>query len=183
VLLVVCVALAAGLVVFATHKSSHHEHAARAVVQTVPGLTDKNAIRIGRRVPTFTLATLDGRKLNTAAYRGRPYLVAFWGSWCEPCRAEMPLLQKVYQQRHGTLPIVGVTYQDAQSDSRAFVRSKHITFPIVPDDGIRIASAFGVLNGIPQTYFVGADGKVEDHVLGDGTVKDLQAAITRFLAT
>ncbi|MCU1427059.1 MAG: thiol-disulfide isomerase-like thioredoxin [Actinomycetia bacterium] len=151
-------------------------------MQTAPGLVDKNALRIGQKVPTFRLPTLDGHRIDTAVYRGRPYLVTFWGSWCIPCREEMPLLQRVYQARGGKLPIVGVTYQDPVNDSRDFVRAHRITFPITPDDGIRVASAFGVLNGIPQTYFVDANGIVKDHVAGSGTAKDLQRAIDRFLA-
>jgi peroxiredoxin len=177
--MVVCVALAAGLVVFATRHTDHQN--AGTVVQTVPRLTSKHVVLAGQAAPTFRLARLDHGYLNTADFRGKAYVVAFWASWCDPCRKELPVVQQVYAAHHGALPVVGVTFQDPQSDSRAFVQEHHITFPITPDDGYRIAKAFGVVN-VPTTFFVDAQGIVRDRVAGDGTAQDIQNAFNRFLA-
>jgi peroxiredoxin len=175
VLLAVCIAIAGGLVVFATHHSNEH-HNADTVVQTVPGLKAKNVIRVGQVAPTFRLAGLNGGVVDTAAYKGRPYAVTFWGSWCIPCQKEMPALQKAYAAKHGSLPIVGVTYQDPASDSRAFVRDHHITFPIAPDDGIRVAQSFGVIN-VPSTFVVDSHGVVRARVAGDDAVDEVKQAL------
>jgi peroxiredoxin len=90
----------------------------------------------------------------------------------------MPLLQAAYRDRHGALPVVGVSYQDPESDSRAFSDKYRITFPIAPDDGFRVAKTFGVV-GVPVSFFVGADGRVVERVAGNGDTSDLNAALHR----
>jgi peroxiredoxin len=94
----------------------------------------------------------------------------------------MPLLDRAYRQRHGALPVVGVTFQDPESDSRDFVRAHRISFPVTPDDGYAVAKAYGVIN-VPTTFFVDAHGVVRDRVAGNGDTKSLQAALARLTSS
>jgi peroxiredoxin len=174
----VCIVVPVVLLLIATH----HSGSSDASLGTDPGLTGKQVIRAGDRAPTFTLPTLDGHAFNTATLSGKPYILTFWGSWCIPCRKEMPLLQQVYTEHTGALPVVGVTFQDPESDSRAFVRAHGITFPILPDDGVRVATAYGVLNGIPTTFFVDGRGVVTDRVFGIERWHDLDTPLRHLLA-
>jgi peroxiredoxin len=181
VLVAVCVVVPAVLVVIAVgHDFSHgvkaldNPHAS--------GLVPANAVKPGNRAPTFHLTTLDGKPLDTKTLAGKPYLVTFWGSWCGPCQKEMPTLEKAYAQHNGTLPIVGVTYQDPASDSRAFVQQHGITFPVAPDDGISVATAYGVA-AVPTTFFVNSHGVVTDRVFGIESKKDLDPPLNRLLAS
>jgi peroxiredoxin len=131
-------------------------------------------LRVGDVAPTFRLAGLDGGVVDTADYRDKPYVLTFWGSWCIPCRKEMPVLQRA----SNAVQVVGVTYQDPASESRAFARKYKITFPLAPDDGFRVAKTYGVIH-VPMSFFVGADGKIVDVVAGSGDTKDLEAALRR----
>jgi cytochrome c biogenesis protein CcmG/thiol:disulfide interchange protein DsbE len=173
----VCIAIAVALVVVA---GRHDGGSAKGVLDTTPrsGLVASHVVKAGSRAPTFQLTALSGHRLATASYHGRPYVVTFWASWCQPCQKEMPLLDRAYHDRHGKLPIVGVTFQDPESDSRAFVRAHHISFPITPDDGYTVAKAYGVIN-VPTTFFVDAHGVVRERVAGNGDTKALSAALSR----
>jgi peroxiredoxin len=185
-LVAICVVVPVALLIVATHGGTTNERrcdqaAQRATISTTPGLTARRVITTGDPAPTFALRTLDCARLDTATYRGKPYVLTFWASWCVPCRKEMPLLQRAYDRRQGALPVVGVTFQDPASESRSFARTYDITFPLAPDDGYKIAKTFGVVN-VPMTFFVGGDGKVVERVAGNGETKDLDAALRRLLA-
>jgi peroxiredoxin len=185
ILVAICVLVPAALLVVALQAGGDGDGArsgdGRPTVSTIPGLTPDRVVRTGDRAPGFRLTTLDGETLDTVDFRGTPYIVTFWGSWCVPCRDEMPLLQDAYEEHRGTLQVVGVTYQDAESDSRDFAREYGITFPLAPDDGLTVARAFGVLNGVPQTFFVDGDGIVRDRVAGITEREDLDAPLGRLL--
>ncbi|MDQ1519264.1 MAG: cytochrome c biosis protein CcmG, thiol:disulfide interchange protein DsbE [Actinomycetota bacterium] len=185
-LLAICVIVPVALLIVATRGGPSHDRtceqtAQRATISTTPGLTAKRVISTGDPAPTFALRTLDCARLDTASYRGKPYVVTFWASWCVPCRKEMPLLQRAYSRRHGDLPVVGVTYQEPASDSRSFAGTYDVTFPLAPDDGFKVAKTFGVVS-VPVTFFVGGDGRVVERVAGNGSTKDLDAALHRLLA-
>jgi peroxiredoxin len=174
----VCVLVPLVLLAVALSANKHDEKDPETSISQPPGLVPEHVVTTGDAAPSFRLRTLAGAPVNTADYEGRPYVISFWASWCLPCRKEMPLLNQAYSRRKGDLPVVGVTFQDPASESRKFVAKYGIDFPIAPDDGYRIAKAFGVIN-VPTTFFVGADGTVVERVAGDGKVKDLDAALQR----
>jgi cytochrome c biogenesis protein CcmG/thiol:disulfide interchange protein DsbE len=92
--------------------------------------------------------------------------VNFWASWCNPCRQEFPLLKEALREhRARRLAVIGVTYQDIPSDSRAFVKRRDAGWPQGVDDGGAVAKAFGV-RAIPQSFFVRADGTIAARVFG-----------------
>lgn len=122
---------------------------------------------IGRPAPSWALATLDGELLSTDDLRGRPYLVNFWASWCVPaCVDEHPVLAAAHERHGEELTIVGVLYQDAPADARAFLaRHGDAGYPHVVDPEGRLAIDFGV-TGPPETFFVDAAGIVRDKQFG-----------------
>ncbi len=134
---------------------------------TRPGSVSGAGAEVGSPAPDFQLPALDGHgDERLADYRGRPVIVNFWASWCNPCRKEFPLLkQALREHRAQHLAVIGVTYQDIPSDSRAFVKQKQAAWPQGVDDGGAVASAFGV-RAIPQSFFVRADGTIAARVFG-----------------
>jgi len=134
---------------------------------TRPGPVTGVGGEVGSPAPDFQLPALDGRgDVRLADYRGRPVIVNFWASWCNPCREEFPLLkQALRDHRAQRLAVIGVTYQDIASDSRGFVKRQRATWPQGVDDGGAVADAFGV-RAIPQSFFVRADGTIAARVFG-----------------
>jgi len=163
------------------------------VALLVYGLTSKatdstidDALSRGETVPApgFTLSRLaDGEQAGAAwskaaadgevalsELRGTPLVLNFWASWCDPCRAEAKVLEKAWKAQPGVL-FVGLDAQDAREDARDFIDQFGLTFPHVRDSGNGTQRDWGV-TGLPETYFIAADGKVVGHVIG--TVDETQ---------
>src|SRR3712207_2355510 len=101
-----------------------------------------------------------GGERSLASFRGKPVLLNFWASWCEPCRDEAPLLedaQRRLSRRGGT--VLGVTYRDATPDSQGFVREFGLSYPSVRDVDGRLAKEYGTRR-LPETFLIDGDGRV-----------------------
>ena len=131
--------------------------------------------------PRFTLPRLDGRgSLDLSAFRGKVVVLNFWASWCEPCKAEAPVLERVQQRlqksRAGT--VFGVTYKDAPDASRAFIREEKSTWPNVRDDRLKLAPKFGT-SQLPETFVIDRTGKVVALSRGQIDQQFMDAALAR----
>jgi cytochrome c biogenesis protein CcmG/thiol:disulfide interchange protein DsbE len=123
----------------------------------------------GTPAPALRLQGLDGRPVDLAALRGRPVVVNFWATWCEPCVREFPLLaQAAATHRPDRLAVVGVLTNDRPAAGRAFVRRHHATWPVGIDPNATTAGRWGAV-GLPHTYFVRSDGTLASHQLGELT--------------
>lgn len=125
---------------------------------------DPTAIRsplVSRPAPDFALRTVDGRRtVRLADLRGQVVMVNFWASWCAECRVEHPALAAAWERfRDAGVVLVGVDFQDARADALAYLAGSGATWPAVEDPGSRTALAYGVY-GIPETFFIGPDGRI-----------------------
>lgn len=95
-----------------------------------------------------------------AQFRGKVVVINVFASWCQPCLAEAPILEREQQEiAKDNATILGVTYQDNTSDSESFVRRQHITYPVVRDVSGNFVRGFGA-SGVPETYVINRQGKV-----------------------
>ncbi|HUJ26903.1 MAG TPA: TlpA disulfide reductase family protein [Myxococcales bacterium] len=141
-----------------------------------------------RTVPLLSLPLLDGHK-NSSIEPGRVTVVDFWATWCQPCRASMPRVQRLWQEYQARgLDIYSVDTDDESPDRtaqvREFLMQYGLTFPVVLDDG-RASDAFQV-GSIPMMVLVDKQGHVTwSHVgmLSGPRELELRAAIDRALAT
>ena len=178
------VSLAVPAVVLAlilTHHSGHHGSGAASVTPTTEvSPTDRTKARVGALAPNFTLESTKNARVTLAALRGRPVVIAFFASWCQPCEEELPVLQQFADTDPG-LRVVGVSFQDLPRDTAAFVGRLHITFPaLIEDPTGPVAERYGI-RGIPQTVFVDSRGIVRGRVYGQTSRKALAPAIDDLL--
>jgi cytochrome c biogenesis protein CcmG/thiol:disulfide interchange protein DsbE len=109
-------------------------------------------------------ATLQGlgstHSLNLAGLRGKVVVINLFASWCPPCQAETPILDRTQQRlsKQG-VTVLGVTYRDTTGDALQFMRKEHIDYPVVRDVGGAFARAYGA-NGIPETFVIDRRGRV-----------------------
>lgn len=145
-----------------------------------PSFTPVVAPLAGSRAPEFSARTLDGALVRLSELRGRAVVLNFWATWCQPCRAEMPLLDdrsRTLAERG--LVVLGANFDEPEEDVRAFRDELGLTFPLLLDPGGEIQSLYRVI-GYPTTYFIDADGMIRAVHLGvmdeaqlDGYLADL----------
>lgn len=117
--------------------------------------------------PTFVLADLDGKAWSLAALKGRPVLLNFWASWCEPCRAEMPSLE-LLATRHekAGLVVLSVNYQEPLPAIRRFLEVQPFSLPILLDRDGDAASAW-TPHVFPTTVLIDRSGAPRSSVIGE----------------
>lgn len=119
----------------------------------------------GGRAPSFALQTTDGRRVGLADLAGQPLVINFWASYCPPCRAEMPLLQR----RIGALTTVRlllINEGDSSQRARDFLSSTGIQQAALLDSDLGVGRAYGVLP-LPTTVFVRGDGSIAGRQVGE----------------
>jgi len=135
------------------------------------------ALTVGTPAPNFRLPLLDGGEIDLSALRGRPVLVNFWASWCAPCRAEMPALERVAQSyEQAGLVVVGINQLEDPDTVRQFVQEFGISFPIALDRDGTVSRDWRVY-GIPQTYLIDADGVIRKAWVGMVTEDSVSRAL------
>lgn len=124
--------------------------------------------RQGFLAPSLTLDQLDGDERSLESLRGQVVVINFWASWCPPCRAEMPALERTYQaHREEGLEILAVnaTNQDTMSAIQGFVSQRGLSFPILLDRDGSVGARYQV-RALPSTYFVDRQGVIQKVIIG-----------------
>jgi cytochrome c biogenesis protein CcmG/thiol:disulfide interchange protein DsbE len=117
--------------------------------------------------PRLAGPTLDGGRLDLADLRGRPVLVNMWASWCDPCRAELPLLGRALQRWAADgLAVIAVDVRDDPGAARNLLAELNLPdLPVIEDRTGAIAVSWGVV-GMPETFLVDRDGIIRTWVRG-----------------
>ncbi|HEV2075750.1 MAG TPA: TlpA disulfide reductase family protein [Thermoleophilaceae bacterium] len=109
--------------------------------------------------------------------RGTPVVLNFWASWCAPCRDEAPLLENAWRSARGEgVLVLGLNQQDLTGDAGEFIDEFGLSYPNVRDESNDVALDWGV-TGLPETYFISAEGEVTAHVVGTVSEAQLESGI------
>ncbi len=117
----------------------------------------------GKRAPDFTTTTLDGQTVKLSDYRGKVVLLSFWATWCEPCKAEMPDFQTIYNLYGGDFVVLAVNNTIAEADQAQigeFVNAHDLTFPILLDETGEINGSLYQVAGYPTNILLDANGVI-----------------------
>ena len=132
------------------------------------------------KAPELPSETLVGRGLTMpsllAGSRGRPSLVLFWASWCEPCKQEAPAIERFSQTSAGSGRIVGVNWSDALPSAEAFVKRYRWSFPNQRDGNGAVGNNYR-LTGLPTTFVVNSEGRITATLRGPQTEAALRGAL------
>ena len=129
------------------------------------GRSPVNAL-VGTEASSFTLPSLAGGSLIAPYTKGHPTVVVFMASYCAPCRAELPhLVAYLSDHSTGSVRVIGVDTGDQRRAGLTFVHHDAVPFPVAFDPNSTVAASFQ-LQGIPDTVFVSAQGKVTNVVIG-----------------
>ena len=120
-----------------------------------------------KATPPLVLHDLDGHVVNLASLRGRVVVVNFWATWCEPCIAEMPSLERLSAKMAGRpFAVLAVNYGETPPKIQSFLKKSGIGLHVLLDPDQEVAEKWGA-KGLPMTFLVDAKGKIRYWVFGE----------------
>ncbi|MCY4193069.1 MAG: TlpA disulfide reductase family protein [bacterium] len=124
-------------------------------------------------------ALLDGGTTTVGAFLDRPVVLNFFASWCTPCRAEMPALESIHQQRPD-VAVVGLAVNDTPARAQQIVAETEVTYATGVDPGSGIGNAYKIV-GMPTTLFLAPDGEIVYRHTGGLTARQITEHIDAYL--
>lgn len=141
---------------------------------------------VHRPAPAFAITDMNtGEQLSLADLKGTPFLLNFWASWCVACREEAHLLEAAHRRWGGDpkrFRVVGIAVQDTVADARKFAKRYGKTYFLALDDPEGDISLNYGLYGVPETFFVDADGVISYKQIGPVTEKVLEQRVPELIA-
>jgi peroxiredoxin len=146
------------------------EEAAQLAKKSMDLSNAEQGLAKGDRAPDFELTTLTGEKVKLSDYKGKKVILNFWATWCPPCKAEMPHMQKYYEKNaekeNVEILAVNLTSMDEGKDKvQEFVDGYELTFPILLDVDGTIGEEYRAFT-IPTTYMVDTKGMIQHKIVG-----------------
>ena len=121
----------------------------------------------GGATPPLVLQDLEGRPHSLEDYRGKVVLINFWATWCEPCRAEMPSINKLRAALAGQpFAVLAVNLAESEPRIRRFLEQVPLDFPVLLDRDSATAKAWRT-RVLPASFLVGPDGRIRYAVIGE----------------
>ncbi|HLS08006.1 redoxin domain-containing protein [Lentibacillus sp.] len=118
-------------------------------------------LNVGNIAPDFQLETLEGEQVALSDYRGQRVMVNFWATWCPPCRAEMPDMQKFYENKDVEILAINLTETESSRDAVPdFIDAYELTFPILMDEETEVANQYQI-QPIPSSFMIDSNGRIQ----------------------
>ncbi len=146
------------------------------------GINSNLLPKVGEEAPDFVAISPDGQVVHLSDFRGQPVWLNFWGSWCPPCRAEMPDIQAAYQELQPQgLTLLAVSLGDKPSEAMNFAELNGVTFDILLDPDRSLTSPTYPIYNFPTHIFIDKDGIVRKIVLSEMSTDQAVAAAQSIL--
>jgi peroxiredoxin len=125
------------------------------------GKAGRSLTQVGQQVPDFSVKTLSGDLFDVKATRGKLLVINFFATWCPPCVAEMPHLEKEIWQvfKSGNFRMISIGREETEQKIRGFAENNHLTFPLAADLKREVYGKFAK-QIIPRTYLISPEGKI-----------------------
>jgi cytochrome c biogenesis protein CcmG/thiol:disulfide interchange protein DsbE len=171
--LVVVAVVAAAMLYFGMHM------ARRSGTAAASSLLTKSS-----EAPDFSLEQLDGKSMRLSDLRGKAVLLNFWATWCGPCKIETPWLVELQNQYgHDGLQVVGVEMgDDGKDEITKFMKDMGMNYPVLIGKEA-VGEAYGGVPALPETFFIGRDGKIVDKIIGLKGKGEIEDSIKKALDT
>jgi len=144
----------------------------------LPG--EERMLLAGERAANFSLKTLEGDSLALDQTRGKVVVLDFWATWCPPCRAELPSIEKLSKEFAGSVRFYGINDEEAGTVKK-FVAGNHYEFPVLMDSKRLVHRMYGV-SAIPTLLILDKDGVIREHFIGSRSEASLRKAVQSVLA-
>ena len=145
-----------------------------------PSIATNSAVA-GTTLPQASLLTLGNKTIDSNTLIGKPLILNFWYSTCEPCRREMPVLAASAATHSSTVRFVGINMNDSVETAKNFAEKYNVLYDIMFDPSGSFIGALGI-GTAPMTLFVDAQGIIVDQVAGEISADKLESLITKWFA-
>jgi len=141
--------------------------------------TRPSAPAIGALAVDFEVKLLDGKSVSLKQLRGKPAVINFFASWCDPCRDEIPLINELAANADKAgYQVIGIAVEDTRAAVMQFTKEANVVFPVALDLNSTVKRAYRIF-GPPATFFIDAQGTVRDIVLGSVTAERAREALKK----
>ena len=125
----------------------------------------------------FKLKDLNGKELSLSDLKGKKVFLNFWATWCPPCKAEMPEIEKLYQEtKNSNLVIVAVEIGEPLSTVKPFIDSNKYNFRVLIDPDQSVAAKYNITS-IPTSYFIDVNGNIVSKSIGGMNIDQMKTYI------
>lgn len=142
---------------------------------------DNTSVGINDSAPNFSLNSLEGTEYELDKLKGKGVLVNFWGTWCKPCKEEMPYMEELYHEYQDQgFEILAVNVSETEVAVKGFVNEYGLTFPVLIDTRSDVLDAFQV-SPLPTSFFIDSKGKIVSIKTGTMTKKMIEDEIKKII--
>ncbi len=136
-------------------------------------------VSVNYAAPALSLSSLDGAGHSLSDYRGQVVLINLWATWCPPCQAEMPLLQRYFEKHQADgFTVIAIEDGEPAGDVRVFVKQYALTFPVWLDPGHQATDHAFKTSNLPTSYIVDREGMIRLMWLGAISEANLEKYVT-----
>ena len=175
--------IAIGLISFVNLSSRRTPGSTGAEPETM-ALSQSSTVAAGKLAANFKLKDLKGNEISLASLRGKVVFLNVWATWCAPCRAEMPSIESLYNgfKADKDFVVLAVSQDTDGAIVAPFVEQNHFQFTVLLDPRNEVGERYDV-NGIPETFIIGRDGRIVAHHVGpyDWSNADIREALQELI--
>jgi len=138
-------------------------------------------IKKGNKAPDFELLNLNGEAVKLSDFVGKKVILNYWATWCPPCRAEMPHMEKFYKDNEKDVVVLAVNLTNTEKNRdnvSDFVKDFGLTFPIVMDEEGDVSSTYQVI-AYPTSYIIDSQGIIQEVFQGAINYDIMEKAISK----
>lgn len=130
------------------------------------GCSTGYSTQLPKAAPNFQLKTTDGQVVSLNQFRGKPVLLNFWASWCQPCRDEMPYLQQIYNEyKDKGLVFYGIDIGESPEAINTFFLDNSLSLPVLLDSDKSVGQSYQI-TGVPETFLIDKNGIIRKWQIG-----------------
>lgn len=125
----------------------------------------------------FKLRDLNGNEVSLSDFKGKKVFLNFWASWCPPCKAEMPDIEKLYQEtKNSDLVILAVNLGEDSKTVKSFISKNNYNFKVLLDSDQEVAIKYNITS-IPTSFFIDKNGNIVSKRIGAMTINEMKSYI------
>ncbi|MEK6266782.1 MAG: TlpA family protein disulfide reductase [Clostridium sp.] len=159
--------------------AKEEESKENTITPGVASSTNKNATSDKKPALDFELKDLNGKEVSLSDFKGKKVFLNFWASWCPPCKAEMPDIERLYSETKDTdLVILAVNVGESKNTAKSFIDNNKYNFTVLLDSDQNLANQYNI-KGFPTSFFIDKEGNIISSKVGGMSLDEMKSYINK----